>query len=89
MYIGILWQVKIGDKVWGSLVDAAIALAMAVKKARLSQELHPKDVRESSQGKNLAVWQHTKNGSHILTRPTQDMHHKAHSGSTNPHKPEL
>ena len=37
MYIGILWQVKIGDKVWGSFVDTAIALAMAVKKAGLSQ----------------------------------------------------
>ena len=44
MYIGILWQVKIGDQVWGSFVDTALASAMAVKKARLSQELQPQDV---------------------------------------------
>ena len=43
MYIGIRWQVQIGDKVWGSVVDTAFALAMAVKKVGLSQELHPKD----------------------------------------------
>ena len=33
-----LWQVKIGDKVFGSFADHADALAMAVKKAGLSQE---------------------------------------------------
>ena len=78
MYIGILWQVKIGDKVGGSFGDTAVALAMAVKKAGLSQELHPKDVRKSSQGKKLAVLQHTKWFPHL---------YKTHSGSkllTNP-----
>ena len=57
-----LWQVKIGGKVLGSFVDHAVALAMAVKKAGLSQDnmqLHPKDARKSSQGKRLAVLQHT------------------------------
>ena len=51
---------------------------MAVKKAGISQELHPKDPRKSSQGKKLAVLQHTKWFPHL---------YRAHSGSrlfTNP-----
>ena len=42
-----LEQVKIGGKAWGSFVDHADALAVAVKKAGLSEQqlqLHSKDV---------------------------------------------
>ena len=74
MHIGIVnmrfWQVKIGDKVLGSFADHGDALAMAVKKAGLSQEqlqLHPKGVRKSSQGKRHAVLQHAKWFRHLYS----------------------
>ena len=81
-------------------VDTEIALAMAVKKAGLSQELHPKDVRKSSQGKKLAVLQHTQWFPHLY-RAYSGIYGPAYlwipqcyaSQGTqwlqNPHKPEL
>jgi hypothetical protein len=70
-------------------------LAMAVKKVGLSKEelqLHPKDVRKSSQGKRHAVLQHAHWFQHLYRAYSgpdgpaypgdlKDMHHRAHSGS--------
>ena len=65
---------------------------MAVKKAGLSQELHPKDVRKSSH--RAISLQHTKWFPHLykaysgIYEPADfvgdlnDMHHKAHSGQS-------
>jgi hypothetical protein len=78
--MGILWQVKIGDNVWGDFVDTAIALAMAVKKAGLSQELHPKDVRKSSQGKQACS---------IATHKMVPTSLQGTQWLQNPHQPEL
>ena len=66
-----LWQVKVGGKVLGSFADHADALAVAVKKAGLSQtqlHLHPHDVRKSSQGKTRSK----QHGSGMYTEPTQE-----------------